>query len=147
MEVRNLMFAYDRKTRDKNGKPVSYTHLDVYKRQAVMDALGLEVQEEAIPEPPESVPEPGTYKVKIKDITDVVKHSLVESETGEAILRVDKNGKMTLSYKMISGTTKEPLHVLGLNGYYTDNNSPTEDTPVSYTHLQRLWRIQVETGS
>ena len=42
--------------------------------------------------------------------------------------RVDKNGKMTLSYKMISGTTKEPLHVLGLNGYYTDNNSPTEDT-------------------
>ena len=66
--------------------------------------------------------------MKIKDITDVVKHSLVESETGEAILRVDKNGKMTLSYKMISGTTKEPLHVLGLNGYYTDNNSPTEDT-------------------
>lgn len=97
-------------------------------KAAVMDALGLEVQEEAIPEPPESVPEPGTYKVKIKDITDVVKHSLVESETGEAILRVDKNGKMTLSYKMISGTTKEPLHVLGLNGYYTDNNSPTEDT-------------------
>lgn len=33
---------------------------------------------------------------------------------------------MTLSYKMVSGTVKEPLYVLGFNGYYQNNDTSSE---------------------
>lgn len=95
-------------------------------KTAVMNALGMEIQEEVVSEPPKSVPKAGIYSISIKNRTDIVDHSLIENETAKATLTVDAQGKMTLSYKMISGTIKEPLYVLGFNGYYANNDFSSE---------------------
>lgn len=90
-------------------------------RNAVLTALDLEVPVEEIPEAPESV-EAGTYTIEISNITDVVSHSLIENDRADAVLLVDENGTMELQYQMISSTEKEPLQVLGMNGYYKNND-------------------------
>lgn len=94
-------------------------------RNAVMSALDLEIPVEEIPEVTEEVKnglEEGTYKVTMKNITDVVAHSLVETETADAYVIVDENGNMELQYEMVSSTTKEPLQILDFNGYYKNND-------------------------
>lgn len=106
-------------------------------RNAVLTALDLEVPVEEIPEAPESV-EAGTYTIEISNITDVVSHSLIENDRADAVLLVDENGTMELQYQMISSTEKEPLQVLGMNGYYKNNdrtsksNLTTEDAVYQY---------------
>ena len=94
-------------------------------RDAVLTALDLTVPEEEIPEAPETV-EAGTYTIEISNVTDVVSHSLIENDRAEATLIVDEDGTMELQYKMISSTEKEPLQVLGLNGYYKNNDKTSE---------------------
>lgn len=72
----------------------------------------------------------------MKDRTDVVDHGLVgESKKVGAYLRVDNDGKMWLTYKMVSGTTGEPLYVLGYNGYYPngDTTQPLTKEGVTYS--------------
>lgn len=93
-------------------------------KTATMNALGVKIEQEVIPDAPEETPEPGLYLIDIKDRTDVVDHGLVgESKKASAYLRVDDSGKMWLTYKMISGTAGEPLYVLGYNGYYLNNDT------------------------
>lgn len=93
-------------------------------KTATMNALGVKIEQEVIPDAPEEKPEAGFYSIYIKDRTDVVDHGLVgESKKATAYLRVDNDGKMWLTYKMVSGTVGEPLYVLGYNGYYPENNT------------------------
>lgn len=93
-------------------------------KTATMNALGVKIEQEIIPDAPEEKPEAGFYSIDIKDRTDVVDHGLVgESKKATAYLRVDNDGKMWLTYKMVSGTVGEPLYVLGYNGYYPENNT------------------------
>lgn len=93
-------------------------------KTATMNALGVKIEQEVIPNAPEETPAPGLYLIDIKDRTAVVDHGLVgESKKASAYLRVDNDGKMWLSYKMVSGTTGEPLYVLGYNGYYPNNDT------------------------
>lgn len=93
-------------------------------KTATMNALGVKIEQEVIPDAPTETPEPGLYIIDIKDRTDVVDHGLVgESKKASAYLRVDNDGKMWLTYKMVSGTTGEPLYVLGYNGYYPNNDT------------------------
>ena len=93
-------------------------------KTATMNALGVKIEQEVIPDAPEETPEPGLYLIDIKDRTAVVDHGLVgESKKASAYLRVDDSGKMWLTYKMVSGTTGEPLYVLGYNGYYPNNDT------------------------
>ena len=54
--------------------------------------------------------------------SDVVDHSLVQADTTQAVLQVDDNGQMKLSYTMVSGTDQEPMYILGVNGYYVNND-------------------------
>lgn len=92
-------------------------------KEAVMNALGIELKQEVIPEAPEAVPAAGTYTIDMKDATSVVDHSLVggkDEKKQTALLKVDKDGNMSLIYKFISNTKEEPLYVLGFNGYYKD---------------------------
>lgn len=70
----------------------------------------------------ESAPEAGNYQVKVSVRSDVVDHSLVETDTAVAQLTVDEEGKMQISYKMVSGTEKEPMYILDFNGYYVGND-------------------------
>lgn len=93
-------------------------------KTATMNALGVKIEQEVIPDASEETPAPGLYLIDIKDRTAVVDHGLVgESKKASAYLRVDNDGKMWLSYKMVSGTTGEPLYVLGYNGYYPNNDT------------------------
>lgn len=93
-------------------------------KTATMNALGVKIEQEVIPDAPEETPAPGLYLIDIKDRTAVVDHGLVgENKKASAYLRVDNDGKMWLSYKMVSGTTGEPLYVLGYNGYYPNNDT------------------------
>ena len=93
-------------------------------KTATMNALGVKIEQEVIPDAPEETPAPGLYLITIKDRTDVVDHGLVgEEKKASAYLRVDDAGKMWLTYKMVSGTTGEPLYVLGYNGYYPNNDT------------------------
>ena len=93
-------------------------------KTATMNALGVKIEQEVIPDAPEETPEPGLYLIDIKDRTAVVDHGLVgESKKASAYLRVDDSGKMWLTYKMVSGTSGEPLYVLGYNGYYPNNDT------------------------
>lgn len=93
-------------------------------KTATMNALGVKIEQEVIPDAPEEKPEAGFYSIDIKDRTDVVDHGLVgESKKATAYLRVDNDGKMWLTYKLVSGTVGEPLYVLGYNGYYPENNT------------------------
>lgn len=105
-------------------------------KTATMNALGVKIEQEIIPDAPEEKPEAGFYSIDIKDRTDVVDHGLVgESKKATAYLRVDNDGKMWLTYKMVSGTVGEPLYVLGYNGYYPQNNteSPLSTAGVTYS--------------
>lgn len=105
-------------------------------KTATMNALGVKIEQEIIPDAPEEKPEAGFYSIDIKDRTDVVDHGLVgESKKATAYLRVDNDGKMWLTYKMVSGTVGEPLYVLGYNGYYPENNteSPLSTAGVTYS--------------
>ena len=98
-------------------------------KNATMTALDVKIEQEVIPDAPEEKPEAGFYSIDIKDRTAVVDHGLVgESKKATAYLRVDNDGKMWLTYKMVSGTTGEPLYVLKYNGYY-----PNNDTSQGYT--------------
>lgn len=93
-------------------------------KTATMNALGVKIEQEVIPDAPTEKPAPGLYCIDIKDRTDVVDHGLVgESKKASAYLRVDNDGKMWLTYKMVSGTTGEPLYVLGYNGYYPNGDT------------------------
>ena len=90
-------------------------------KEAVMNALGLE-EEESSGNVPSQVPEAGTYQVTVAVRSDVVDHSLVQADTTQAVLQVDDNGQMKLSYTMVSGTDQEPMYILGVNGYYVNND-------------------------
>ena len=92
-------------------------------KNATMNALGVKIEQEVIPDAPSEKPAAGLYYIEMKDRTDVVDHGLVgESKKAGAYLRVDDAGKMWLTYKMVSGTTGEPLYVLGYNGYYPNGD-------------------------
>ena len=104
-------------------------------KNATMNALGVKIEQEVIPDAPTEKPAPGLYYIEMKDRTDVVDHGLVgESKKVGAYLRVDNDGKMWLTYKMVSGTTGEPLYVLGYNGYYPngDTTQPLTKEGVTY---------------
>lgn len=92
-------------------------------KNAVMNALNIKIKEDTITAAPENAPAAGMYKIKIKNITDVVDHSIIGSagtdKWRDAYLGVDAAGTMTLYYTHVSGTIEEPLYVLGFNGYYT----------------------------
>lgn len=90
-------------------------------KQAVLDALELEEEVDTTGKL-DKVPEAGVYQVEVSVRSDVVDHSLVETDTATAQLTVDQNGKMFLSYTMVSGTEKEPMYILGFNGYYAEND-------------------------
>ena len=105
-------------------------------KTATMNALGVKIEQEVIPDAPTEKPAPGLYYIEMKDRTDVVDHGLVgESKKAGAYLRVDNDGKMWLTYKMVSGTTGEPLYVLGYNGYYPngDTTQPLTKEGVTYS--------------
>ncbi len=60
-----------------------------------MNALGVKIEQEVIPDAPTEKPAPGLYYIEMKDRTDVVDHGLVgESKKAGAYLRVDNDGKM-----------------------------------------------------
>ena len=93
-------------------------------KNATMTALDVKIEQEVIPDAPSEKPAPGLYYIEMKDRTAVVDHGLVgESKKAGAYLRVDNDGKMWLTYKMVSGTTGEPLYVLGYNGYYPNGDT------------------------
>ena len=75
---------------------------------------------------PAEVPEAGTYTITVAVRSDVVDHSLVQTETAPAVLEVDEEGNMRLSYRMVSGTEQEPMYILGFNGYYVNNEDTGE---------------------
>ena len=105
-------------------------------KNATMNALGVKIEQEVIPDAPTEKPAPGLYYIEMKARTDVVDHGLVgESKKVGAYLRVDNDGKMWLTYKMVSGTTGEPLYVLGYNGYYPngDTTQPLTKEGVTYS--------------
>ena len=80
-------------------------------KNATMNALGVKIEQEVIPDAPTEKPAPGLYYIEMKDRTDVVDHGLVgESKKVGAYLRVDNDGKMWLTYKMVSGTSRTALH-------------------------------------
>ena len=107
-------------------------------KNATMNALGVKIEQEVIPDAPEEKPEPGLYYIEMKDRTAVVDHGLVgEDKKVGAYLRVDNDGKMWLTYKMVSGTTGEPLYVLGYNGYY-----PNGDTSQPLTTEGATWSTE-----
>ena len=97
-------------------------------KEAVADALGLDLSDSSASVVPSEVPEPGTYDVTVAVRSDVVDHSLVQTETADAVLTVEEDGQMRLSYRMVSGTEQEPMYILGFNGYYTDNDPEQELT-------------------
>ena len=103
-------------------------------KEAVADALGLDLSGEALPGVPAEVPEPGTYDVTVAVRSDMVDHSLVQTETADAVLAVDEAGQMSLSYRMVSGTEQEPMYILGFNGYYEDNDTARELTMEGVTY-------------
>lgn len=90
-------------------------------KHAVLDALDLTEKSDSTDEL-QKVPEAGEYEVSVSVKSDVVEHSLVEKEKTTAKLVVGDNGKMQISYRMISGTEKEPMYVLAFHGYYQNND-------------------------
>lgn len=108
-------------------------------KEAVADALGLELAEDSAGGVPAETPEPGIYEVTVAVRSDVVDHSLVQTETAEALLTVEENGQMTLSYTMVSGTEQEPMYILGFNGYYQGNDpaNPLSMEGVTYQTEER----------
>ena len=104
-----------------------------------MNALGVKIEQEVIPDAPTEPLQAGYYWVEIKDRTAVVDHGLVgESKKAPAYIRVDDQGKMWLTYKMISGTVGEPLYVLGYNGYYPNNDTTQKPSMDSVTYTTEM---------
>lgn len=102
-------------------------------KNATMEALGLTPKQEILADAPETV-KAGTYEIQMKNVTDIVDHSLSAVDHDKkvtATLKVDENGKMTLSYPVISNTVSEPLQVLGFNGYYNGSTLTTEGADVA----------------
>lgn len=94
-------------------------------KKATLNALNLAIDDEIINVPTEKLAE-GEYTVDIAYYSDAVKHSLVENDKIKAKIKVDANGKVTLTTDIINGTSKEPLYVEGFNGYYADNDKSKE---------------------
>lgn len=107
-------------------------------KEAVASALGLSLEETA-PGVPSQTPAAGTYDITVAVRSDVVDHSLVQTDTAPAVLTVDESGQMTLSYTMVSGTDQEPMYILGFNGYYENNDTAAALTMdgVTYNTEQR----------
>ena len=107
-------------------------------KEAVAAALGLSLEETA-PGVPSQTPAAGTYDITVAVRSDVVDHSLVQTDTAPAVLTVDESGQMTLSYTMVSGTDQEPMYILGFNGYYKNNDTAAALTMagVAYNTEQR----------
>lgn len=95
---------------------------------AVADALDLDIDGEGPSDVPSEKLEAGTYDITVAVRSDVIDHSLVETDTTQAVLQVDEDGKMTISYRMVSGTDREPMYILDFNGYYKDNDPSQELT-------------------
>lgn len=91
-------------------------------RDAILNALSLEIEDEPIILPTEKLKE-GTYTVDLAFYTDKVKHSLVENEKATGTITVDKDGNMILTVDIINGTEKAPLYVYSFNGYYEENDT------------------------
>lgn len=95
-------------------------------KNAVMESIGLTPKQEVIAPAPETVEE-GTYQIQVKNMTNGVEHSLSAADSDNkvtATLNVDKNGKMTLSYPVVS---KESLQILEFNGYYDGSDLTAKD--------------------
>ena len=106
---------------------------------AAMNALGVKIEQEVIPDAPTEPLQAGYYWVEIKDRTAVVDHGLVgESKKAGAYIRVDDQGKMWLTYKMVSGTVGEPLYVLGYNGYYPNNDTTQKPSMDGVTYATEM---------
>lgn len=90
-------------------------------KSAILNALSLAVEDEVINIPTEKLAQ-GEYTVDIAFYTDNVKHSLIENDKAKATIKVDADGKLTLTTDVINGTVKEPLYVLNFNGYYENND-------------------------
>lgn len=103
-------------------------------KKAVANALELELEEDSGGDVPKKKPESGVYDVTAAVRSDVVDHSLVQNETTKALLTVSDDGKMSLSYTMVSGTEQEPMYILGFNGYYIDNNPGNELSMMGVTY-------------
>ena len=95
-------------------------------KQAVAAALGLDITEQGPADVPADIPEAGTYDITVAVRSEVVDHSLVETDTTQAVLEVDENGRMKITYTMVSGTEKEPMYILGVKGYYLNNDKTQE---------------------
>ena len=63
-------------------------------KAAVRDALDLEAEQEQPPELPAELPEPGTYEILVAVRSDVVDHSLIQTDTAPAVLQVEEDGTM-----------------------------------------------------
>ena len=108
-------------------------------KTATMNALHVKIEQEVIPDAPTEPLQAGYYWVEIKDRTAVVDHGLVgESKKAPAYIRVDDQGKMWLTYKMVSGTVGEPLYVLGYNGYYPDNDTTQKPSMTGVTFTTEM---------
>src|SRR5699024_12208438 len=79
-------------------------------KEAVADALGLNLAEESAEDVPEKLPDPGTYDVTVAVRSDVVDHSLVQTKTAKGLLTVSEDGQMRLYYTMVYGTGQEVLY-------------------------------------
>lgn len=95
-------------------------------KQAVAAALELDITEQGPSDVPAEIPEAGIYDITVAVRSEVVDHSLVETDTTQAVLKVDENGRMNITYTMVSGTEKEPMYILGVNGYYLNNDKTQE---------------------
>ena len=114
-------------------------------KEAVASALGLSLEETA-PGVPSQTPAAGTYDITVAVRSDVVDHSLVQTDTAPAVLTVDESGQMTLSYTMVSGTDQEPMYILGFNGYYENNDTAAALTMGGVTYnTERRGDYQVVT--
>ena len=108
-------------------------------KTATMNALHVKIEQEVIPDAPTEPLQAGYYWVEIKDRTAVVDHGLVgESKKAPAYIRVDDQGKMWLTYKMVSGTVGEPLYVLGYNGYYPNNDTTQKPSMTGVTFATEM---------
>ena len=88
-------------------------------RDAMMDAFKLDYEEPIVA--PESV-KPGDYTVEIAYYAEVGEHSLVENDTATAKIHVAEDGTMQMELNPVSGSVKEPMYIMELNGVYPEND-------------------------
>lgn len=116
-------------------------------KKSVMNALKLEEQEE--PEYlPDKVPAPGDYTIQIRDVIERIEvknagggiqHSLLGTKTAKALLHVDKNRKMSISYLLKSGTVDEPLYILSYNGFYDEDLDNLKEPSLEGVEVQNIF--------